>query len=120
MEVFMEMSSEKRDADYTVLVKQKNGKYICYIKELAITASGSSLEEAYSKVTANKEELIKIWNRLEENQRGYYKPTETTKKQLELIYDLSKLLNRKDASKLIHLLYILTNKENEEEALDSY
>ena len=64
----------------------------------------------------DKEKLIKIWNILEDNQRGYYKPTETTEKQLELIYDLSKLLNRKDASKLIHLLYILTNKENEEEA----
>jgi len=67
----------------------------------------------------DKEKLIKIWNMLDEDKRGYYKPTETTEKQLELIYDLSKLLNRKDASTLIHLLYVLTNKENEGEAPDS-
>lgn len=67
----------------------------------------------------DKEKLIKIWNMLDKNQNGYYKPTETTEKQLELIYDLSKILDRKDASTLIHLLYILTNKENEEEAPDS-
>lgn len=62
----------------------------------------------------DKDKLIEIWNMIDEDQRGYYKPTETTEKQLELIYDLIKLLNRKDASTLIHLLYILTNKENEE------
>ncbi len=67
----------------------------------------------------DKEKLIKIWNMLDKNQKGYYKPTETTEKQLELINDLSKILDRKDASTLIHLLYILTNKENEEEAPDS-
>ena len=67
----------------------------------------------------DKEELIKIWNMLDKDQKGYYKPTETTEKQLELIYDLSKILGRKDASILIHLLYILTNKENEEKAPDS-
>ena len=63
--------------------------------------------------TENKEKLIKIWDMLGEETRGYYKPTETTEKQLELIYDLSKMLNRKDASTLIHLLYILTNKEED-------
>ncbi len=64
----------------------------------------------------DKEKLIKIWNMLDKGQKGYYKPTETTEKQSELIYELSKLLNRKDASTLINLLYILTNKENEGEA----
>ncbi len=67
----------------------------------------------------DKEKLIKVWNMLDKNKKGYYKPTETTEKQLELIYDLSKILDRKDASILIHLLYILTNKENEEDATDS-
>ena len=59
----------------------------------------------------DKEKLIKIWNMLDKDQKGYYKPTETTEKQLELIYELSKLLNRKDSSTLIQLLYILTNKK---------
>ena len=63
----------------------------------------------------DKEKLIKIWNSLEKNTRGYYKPTAITEKQLELIYDLSKMLDRKDASTLINLLYVLTDKDEETE-----
>ncbi|MBI2129003.1 hypothetical protein HYU07_02080 [Candidatus Woesearchaeota archaeon] len=62
----------------------------------------------------DKQKLLEIWKMLENDQSGYYKPTEITEKQRELIYDVSRLLSRRDASILIHLLSILTKKESED------
>ena len=66
-------------------------------------------------VIDNKQKVIEFWDVLDQRRRGYYKPTETTEKQLGLINDLSKLLSRRDASKLIDLLYILTDKVEDED-----
>ena len=59
----------------------------------------------------DRKKLLELWNVLEKDHRGNYKPTEATEKQLELILDLSKILDRRDASKLIRLLFILGEKK---------
>lgn len=60
------------------------------------------------------DELIKAWEILaKKSEKSYYKPTEATEKQLDLINDLSRFLDRRDASTLITLLNIL-NKRKEE------
>lgn len=61
-----------------------------------------------------KEKLIKTWEIIAKKyERFNYKPTEATEKQLDLINELSRFLDRRDASTLITLLQIL-NKRKEE------
>ena len=54
----METSLGNNTPEYAVIVKKRNGKYLCYIRELALKASGDSLEEAFAKLEADKEVLI--------------------------------------------------------------
>ncbi len=61
-----------------------------------------------------KEKLIKTWEILTKKYEKFnYKPTEATEKQRDLINELSRFLDRRDASTLITLLQIL-NKRKEE------
>jgi hypothetical protein len=55
-----------------------------------------------------KEKLIKSWEIVaNKNEKFNYKPTEATEKQRDLINELSKFLDRRDASTLISLMQIL-------------
>lgn len=77
-----------------------------------------------------KDKLIKNWDIIAKKYEKFgYKPTEATEKQLDLIIDLCRLLDRRDASTLITLLKILNNRreeflicevENEPTKLSSY
>lgn len=59
-----------------------------------------------------KEKLIKTWEILAKKfEKFNYKPTELTEEQREYIYELSRFLDRRDASVLITLLQILNKRE---------
>ena len=61
-----------------------------------------------------KEKLIKTWEIIAKKyERFNFKPIEATEKQRDLINELSKFLDRRDASTLITLLQILKQREEE-------
>ena len=61
-----------------------------------------------------KEKLIETWKILtKKSEKLGYKPTEATEKQRDYITELSKFLDRRDASTLIALLQILNNQKKE-------
>ncbi len=69
----------------------------------------------YTKLNKeDKQKLIIVWEKLANKYANFnFKATETTEKQHDYIFELTKLLDRRDASTLIALLQILNDREDD-------